>query len=228
MEWKQRMLSLALSGTVAFGAALGAAAAESDGYGINMEDSMLRFTNLTSGAESAYTLEGERLRLYGQDGDVVASFTDGEGRTRQISLGKQKYLELDGALSEVVLDESLPTGVYVGISASVENLTVNAVSGCVSIDGDVLRAMISGRARVQIGPDASLLNVLALSRGVHIQIEDGARIASAYAVSGASICGISPSFVKKAATPAGVSPSTGRSHRKPTLGSSVTIGSSRQ
>ena len=111
MKWKHRMLALALSGAVVFGAAMGAAAAESDGYGISMDDSTLYFTNLTSGAESAYTLEGERLRLYGQDGDIVAAFTDGEGATRRISLGKQKRLELDGTLSEVVIDESLPTGV---------------------------------------------------------------------------------------------------------------------
>lgn len=228
MEWKHRLLALALSGTVACGAALGAAAAESDGYGISMDDSTLRFTNLASGAESAYTLEGERLRLYGQDKNIVASFTDGEGRTRHISLGEQKSLELDGALSEVVLDESLPTGVYVGISASIENLTVNAASGRVFIDGNVLRAMVNGGAKVRIGSDASILNVLALSRGVCIQVDSGARVASAYAVSGTSIVGVSPSFVKKAATPAGVSPSTGKSHRRPTLGSSVTLGSTQQ
>ena len=73
MKWKHRMLALALSGAVVFGAAMGAAAAESDGYGISMDDSTLYFTNLTSGAESAYTLEGERLKVIMQIDKIAGS-----------------------------------------------------------------------------------------------------------------------------------------------------------
>lgn len=124
--------------------------------------------------------------------ELLVLFRQPDGQYRNITLGDQKQVSLDGSLDRLLLSDTLDPAIGVTLSPTSEVRQLDAQSaGGVTLGGKTVAVTVTGAAQVSVQAGASVSNLRVNNRNAKVSADQKASVAKASSVPGASVKGVS-------------------------------------
>ena len=191
----KKCVALALAAITALSLAAGIQAATTI-YSVKIQKNSILIQNKGKTVET-YDAKSTDLTLSQEYGKLLLSYKNAQNLSRDIALGTQSSLTIQGAASSLTLDSSLPTSMRLVLDtgSSVSSLKI-ASPGKITIRGKVDTLTVSSAARVTVSKGGVVTDATLTSSSAVLIAGTGAQVKNATVVKKSSVSGSGIGTVK--------------------------------
>ncbi|MCR2025459.1 hypothetical protein [Anaerotruncus colihominis] len=191
----KKCVALALAAITALSLAAGIQAATTI-YSVKIQKNSILIQNKGKTVET-YDTKSTDLTLSQEYGKLLLSYKNAQNLSRDIALGTQSSLTIQGAASSLTLDSSLPTSMRLVLDtgSSVSSLKI-ASPGKITIRGKVDTLTVSSAARVTVSKGGVVTDATLTSSSAVLIAGTGAQVKNATVVKKSSVSGSGIGTVK--------------------------------
>ena len=191
----KKCAALVLAAATALSLAAGIQAATTI-YSVKIQKNSILVQNKGKTVQT-YNAKSTDLTLSREDGELLLGYKNAQNLSRDIALGTQSTLTVEGTVSSLTLDSSLPTSTrfVLDTGSSVSNLKI-ASPGKITIRGKVDTLTVSSAARITVSKGGAVTDATLTSGSAVLTAGTGAKVKNATVVKKSSVSGSGIGTVK--------------------------------
>ena len=191
----KKCAALALAAATAMSLAAGIQAAATI-YSVKVQKNSILVQNKGKTVQT-YNAKSTDLTLSREDGELLLGYKNAQNLSRDIALGTQSTLTVEGTVSSLTLDSSLPTSTrfVLDTGSSVSSLKI-ASPGKITIRGKVDTLTVSSAARITVSKGGAVTDATLTSGSAVLTAGTGAKVKNATVVKKSSVSGSGIGTVK--------------------------------
>ena len=191
----KKCAALVLAAATALSLAAGIQAATTI-YSVKIQKNSILVQNKGKTVQT-YNAKSTDLTLSREDGELLLGYKNAQNLSRDIALGTQSTLTVEGTVSSLTLDSSLPTSTrfVLDTGSSVSSLKI-ASPGKITIRGKVDTLTVSSAARITVSKGGAVTDATLTSGSAVLTAGTGAKVKNATVVKKSSVSGSGIGTVK--------------------------------
>ena len=191
----KKCAALVLAAATALSLAAGIQAATTI-YSVKIQKNSILVQNKGKTVQT-YNAKSTDLTLSREDGELLLGYKNAQNLSRDIALGTQSTLTVEGTVSSLSLDSSLPTSMRLVLDtgSSVSSLKI-AAPGKITIRGKVDTLTVSSAARITVSKGGAVTDATLTSGSAVLTAGTGAQVKNATVVKKSSVSGSGIGTVK--------------------------------
>ena len=191
----KKCAALVLAAATALSLAAGIQAAATI-YSVKVQKNSILVQNKGKTVQT-YNAKSTDLTLSREDGELLLGYKNAQNLSRDIALGTQSTLTVEGTVSSLTLDSSLPTSTrfVLDTGSSVSSLKI-ASPGKITIRGKVDTLTVSSAARITVSKGGAVTDATLTSGSAVLTAGTGAKVKNATVVKKSSVSGSGIGTVK--------------------------------
>ena len=191
----KKCAALVLAAATALSLAAGIQAATTI-YSVKIQKNSILVQNKGKTVQT-YNAKSTDLTLSREDGELLLGYKNAQNLSRDIALGTQSTLTVEGTVSSLSLDSSLPTSMRLVLDtgSSVSSLKI-AAPGKITIRGKVDTLTVSSAARITVSKGGAVTDATLTSGNAVLTAGTGAQVKNATVVKKSSVSGSGIGTVK--------------------------------
>ena len=191
----KKCAALVLAAATALSLAAGIQAAATI-YSVKIQKNSILVQNKGKTVQT-YNAKSTDLTLSREDGELLLGYKNAQNLSRDIALGTQSTLTVEGTVSSLTLDSSLPTSTrfVLDTGSSVSSLKI-ASPGKITIRGKVDTLTVSSAARITVSKGGAVTDATLTSGSAVLTAGTGAKVKNATVVKKSSVSGSGIGTVK--------------------------------
>ena len=191
----KKCAALVLAAATALSLAAGIQAATTI-YSVKVQKNSILVQNKGKTVQT-YNAKSTDLTLSREDGELLLGYKNAQNLSRDIALGTQSTLTVEGTVSSLTLDSSLPTSTrfVLDTGSSVSSLKI-ASPGKITIRGKVDTLTVSSAARITVSKGGAVTDATLTSGSAVLTAGTGAKVKNATVVKKSSVSGSGIGTVK--------------------------------
>ena len=191
----KKCAALVLAAATALSLAAGIQAATTI-YSVKIQKNSILVQNKGKTVQT-YNAKSTDLTLSREDGELLLGYKNAQNLSRDIALGTQSTLTVEGTVSSLSLDSSLPTSMRLVLDtgSSVSSLKI-AAPGKITIRGKVDTLTVSSAARITVSKGGAVTDATLTSGSAVLTAGTGAQVKYATVVKKSSVSGSGIGTVK--------------------------------
>ena len=191
----KKCAALVLAAATALSLAAGIQAATTI-YSVKIQKNSILVQNKGKTVQT-YNAKSTDLTLSREDGELLLGYKNAQNLSRDIALGTQSTLTVEGTVSSLSLDSSLPTSMRLVLDtgSSVSSLKI-ASPGKITIRGKVDTLTVSSAARITVSKGGAVTDATLTSGSAVLTAGTGAQVKNATVVKKSSVSGSGIGTVK--------------------------------